>query len=151
MLDRNWDEIEVALVCQELRLKLGKFDRIWDRSWVFDSNWDRMFGIPTGSWSTLLRYYAYIYVKGMRKRFPLTNKIPFTVWGFHLQFADSTHSVRIPLTVAVSATAQFNNIHVSLFVCGFHNWSGIRKYGCGFHKFAYFWSNFERYSVVGIC
>ena len=30
------------------------------------------------------------------------------------------------------------------------NCSGFRKHGCGFRKFAYFWSNFERYSVLGI-
>ena len=37
-----------------------------------------------------------------------------------LAFADSTQSLRIPPTVAGSATAQFNYIHVLLFVCGFH-------------------------------
>ena len=31
------------------------------------------------------------------------------------------------------------------------NCSGFRKYICGFRKFAYFWSNFERYNVLGIC
>ena len=31
------------------------------------------------------------------------------------------------------------------------NCYGFRKYGCGFRKFAYFWSNIERYSVLGIC
>ena len=30
------------------------------------------------------------------------------------------------------------------------NCSGFRKYGCGFRKFAYFGSNFERYSVLDI-
>ena len=34
---------------------------------------------------------------------------PQTKCGFHLQFADSTYNLRIPLTVADSATAQFNN------------------------------------------
>ena len=29
--------------------------------------------------------------------------------------------------------------------------SGFRKYGCGFHKIAYFWSRFNRYSVLGNC
>ena len=31
------------------------------------------------------------------------------------------------------------------------NCSGFLKYGCGFRKTAYFWSNFEQYSVLGIC
>ena len=31
------------------------------------------------------------------------------------------------------------------------NCSGFRKYGCGFRKIAYFWSDLERYSVLGIC
>ena len=34
---------------------------------------------------------------------------PQTKCGFHLQFADSTYNLRIPLTVADSATAQFND------------------------------------------
>ena len=37
---------------------------------------------------------------------------PRTVCGFHLQFADSTYSLRISLTVADSATAQFNYAYV---------------------------------------
>ena len=37
-----------------------------------------------------------------------------------------------------------------LFV-GSKNCSGFRKYGCGFCKIAYFRSDFERYSVLGIC
>ena len=47
-------------------------------------------------------------------------RIPLRICGFHLQFADSTYSSRIPLTVADSATAQLNYTHVLLFVCGFH-------------------------------
>ena len=31
------------------------------------------------------------------------------------------------------------------------NCSGFRHYCCGFSKIAYFWSDFERYSVLGIC
>ena len=31
------------------------------------------------------------------------------------------------------------------------NCSGFRKYSCGFRKFAYFLSNFERYNDLGIC
>ena len=53
--------------------------------------------------------------------------IPLTVCGFHLQFADSTYSVRIPRTVADSATAQFSYTRVSLFVCGFHKLFWIPK------------------------
>ena len=34
---------------------------------------------------------------------------PLTKCGFHIQFADSTYNLRIPLTVADSATAQFND------------------------------------------
>ena len=30
------------------------------------------------------------------------------------------------------------------------NCSGFRKYGCGFRKFAYFWSSFERYTLKGV-
>ena len=52
IVDKNLDELEVAYVCQELRSKLGMFDRIWDRSSVFDRKWDWMFCIPTGNWST---------------------------------------------------------------------------------------------------
>ena len=40
--------------------------------------------------------------------------------GFHLHFADSTYILRIPLTVADSATALFNDTNVLSFVCGFH-------------------------------
>ena len=65
--------------------------------------------------------------------------------GFHLQFADSIYNLGIPLTVADSATAQLNYTHVFLFVCGF------RIFVRGFRIFAYFCSNFERYSVLGIC
>ena len=47
-------------------------------------------------------------------------RIPPTICGFHLQFADSTYNGRIPLTVADSATAQFNDTNGLSFVCGFH-------------------------------
>ena len=33
---------------------------------------------------------------------------------------ESANKMRIPLTVADSATAQFNNTNVLSFVCGFH-------------------------------
>ena len=29
--------------------------------------------------------------------------------------------------------------------------SGFRKYGCGFLNFTYFWRDFERFNVIGIC
>ena len=35
-----------------------------------------------------------------------------TKCGFHLQFANSTYSLRIPLTVADSSTAQLNDTNV---------------------------------------
>ena len=35
-------------------------------------------------------------------------RVPLTIYGFHLQFAESTCNLRIPLVVADSATAQFN-------------------------------------------
>ena len=77
---------------------------------------------------------------------------PQTKCGFHLQFADSTYDLRIPLTVADSATAQFNDtiFFYHLFVDS-TNCSGFRKYSCGFRKLAYFPSNFERYNDLGIC
>ena len=46
---------------------------------------------------------------------------PQTKCGFYLQFSDSTYNLRIPLTVADSATAQFNDTNVLSFVCGLHN------------------------------
>ena len=45
---------------------------------------------------------------------------PQTKCGLHLQFADCTYSLRIPLTVADSATTQFNDTNVLTFGCGFH-------------------------------
>ena len=44
---------------------------------------------------------------------------PQTKCGLHLQFGDYTYNLRIPLTVADSATAQFNDTNVLSFVCGF--------------------------------
>ena len=76
-------------------------------------------------------------------------RFPLTICGFHLQFADSTCSLRTPLTIADSATAQFNDTNNLLFVCGFHKLFWIPQ--CIFRKFAYFWSNFERYNDLSIC
>ena len=42
---------------------------------------------------------------------------PQTKCGFQLQFADSTYSLRISLTVADSVTDQFNDTNVLSFVC----------------------------------
>ena len=55
--------------------------------------------------------------------------------GIHLEFADSTCSLRVPLTVADSATAQFNDTNVLSFVCGFHKLfcvPQIQNTVCGF-------------------
>ena len=41
------------------------------------------------------RYYTYIYVNGIRKQkvdSTYNLRVPFTICGFHLQFADSTYS-----------------------------------------------------------
>ena len=72
-------------------------------------------------------------------------RISLTIYGIHLQFADSTYILRIPLTVAESSTTQFNDTDVLSFVCGF------LKYSCKFHKFAYLWSDFKRYNDLGTC
>ena len=65
-------------------------------------------------------------------------RIPLTNCGFLLQ-------LRIPQQLNVT-------IHISyyLFVV-FTKCSGFRKLNCGFLKFAYFWSDFERYNVLSIC
>ena len=44
---------------------------------------------------------------------------PQTKCGFNLQFADSFYNLRIPLTVADSGTAQFNDTNVLSFTYGF--------------------------------
>ena len=85
--------------------------------------------------------YIYIYI---------CDGNPQTKYGFLLQFSDSTYNLHIPLAFADSATAQFNNAHFCLFVCS-KNCSGFRKYICGFRKFVCFSSDFEQYSVLGIC
>ena len=52
----------------------------------------------------------------IRKRNPRTKKwILLTIFGFHLQFADSTYSLQIPHTIAGYATIQFNYTHI--FIC----------------------------------
>ena len=76
---------------------------------------------------------------------------PQTKCGFHLQFADSTYNLRIPLTVADSATAQFNDTNVLSLFMDSTNCSGFLKYNCGLSKFTYFSSDFERYNDLAIC
>ena len=76
-------------------------------------------------------------------------RILLTIRRFHLQFADSTYSLRIPLTVADSAEAQFN--YMSCYMCvDSTNCYRFQKYACGFRKFVYFRSDFERYGVLGM-
>ena len=53
--------------------------------------------------------------------------IPLTICRFHLEFAESTYKLRIPLTVADSALAQFNDTNVLSFFCGFHKLFRIRQ------------------------
>ena len=85
-------------------------------------------------------------------------RIPLTIWGFHLQFADSTYNLRIQLTICgfhlQLRIPQQLNLTIQMFCYLFvdsTNRSGFHKYCCGFRKFAYFWSNFERYNDLGIC
>ena len=74
-----------------------------------------------------------------------------TKCGFHLQFADSTNTLRIPLIVADSATAQFNYTHVLLFVCGLQKLFWIPQTRLRIPQIRLFWSDFERNSVLSIC
>ena len=76
---------------------------------------------------------------------------PPTNCGIHLQFADSTYNLRIPLTVADSATAQFNNSNVFLFVYEFHKLFWIPQIQLRFPQLRLLLSNFERYNHLGIC
>ena len=83
----------------------------------------------------------YIYLNGIRK-----------------QNADSTNNLRVPLTrcgfcLQLRNPQQLNlNTQLSyyLFVDS-TNCLELSNYGCGFCKIAYFWCNFERYSVLGNC
>ena len=78
-------------------------------------------------------------------------RIPFTIWGFHLQFADSTYKLRIPRTVADSATAQFNDTNVLSFVFGFPKLFWIPQILLRFPRIRLFRSNFDRYKYLCIC
>ena len=90
----------------------------------------------------ILNATTYIHIcNGIRKQnvdSAYNLRISLIICGYHLQFADFTYNLRMPLKVADSATAQFNDTNVLLFVCGFH-------------KIAYFWSDFEQNSVISIC
>ena len=72
----------------------------------------------------------------IRKRNPQTKR------GFHLQFADSTYNLQIPLIVADSATAQFNYTQAFLFSCGFHKLFWIPEKRLRIPQFRLFWSDF---------
>ena len=76
-------------------------------------------------------------------------RILLTICGFHLQFADSIYCLRIPLIVKNSATAQFNNTHVLLFASGIHKLFWIPQIRLRIPQIRLFWSDFERYSVLG--
>ena len=85
-------------------------------------------------------------------------RIPLTICGSHLQFADSTYNLRISFLICGFQSQlripQQLNLTLQMFYHLFvdsTNCSGFHKYCCGFRKFAYFWSNFERYDDLGIC
>ena len=64
--------------------------------------------------------------------------------GFHLQFADSTCSLRVPhFTVADSATAQFTRYKCRIsFVCAFHKlFCNSAIHSCRCLKIACFWAH----------
>ena len=72
----------------------------------------------------------------------------YTKYGFHLNFADSTYNLLIPLTVCdfrlqLRIPQQLIlNIHMSQYLyVESTDWSGFRKHGCGFRRFSYFWSD----------
>ena len=74
------------------------------------------------------------------------------------QNADSTYNLRIPLTICGSSLQlripqQLNVfIHMSYyFYVDSTKCSGFCEYNYGFHKFAYFWIDFERYNILSIC
>ena len=71
--------------------------------------------------------------------------------SFHSQFADSKYILRIPPTVADSPTSQFNSINVSLFVFGFRKLFCISQICLRIPQIRLFWSDFERYSILGVC
>ena len=50
-----------------------------------------------------------------------------------------------------SATAEFNDTNVLSFVCGFHKLLWIPQIQLRIPQIRLFWSDFERYNVLGIC
>ena len=65
-------------------------------------------------------------------------RILLTICGFHIQLRNPQQ---------LNLTKQFTYyLFVDSTSC-----SGFRKYGCSFRKIAYFWSDFERFSLLGIC
>ena len=72
-------------------------------------------------------------------------RIPLTICGFHLQFADSTCSLRIPLTIADSTTDQFNDSNVLSFAGGFHKLFWIPQIQLRIPQFRQF---LERFSAI---
>ena len=130
----------------------------WDRCWVYSSRFEIEVGCLTGIEIKKLAfqliavikiysfksYYTYLYLNGIRKQM----RIPLTVCRFHLQFADSTCSLRIRLQLR--DPQQLNSTwHMSRYLCvASTNCSGFRIYDCGFRKIAHFFlSDFERYIV----
>ena len=76
---------------------------------------------------------------------------PQTKCGSQLQFADSTYNLRIPLTVADSATTQFNYRNVLSVGCGFHKLFWIPQIQLRIPQIRLLSSDFERYNDLGIC
>ena len=70
-------------------------------------------------------------------------RIPLTVCGFHLQFADSAYNYGFR-----NSSIQ---LYTCLIICGFHELFWIPQIRLRIPQICLFWSNFERYSVLGIC
>ena len=71
--------------------------------------------------------------------------------GTRKQNADSTYSLRIPLTVADYATAHFNDTNVLSFVCGLHKLFWIPQILLQIPQIRLFLERFERDNDLGIC
>ena len=72
-------------------------------------------------------------------------RIPHTICGFRLQFADSTDSCGF--------RDSLNLLNTCIIICSWipQTCSGFQKIICGFRKVICFWSNFEQFSVLAIC
>ena len=82
--------------------------------------------------------------------------IPQNVSGIRKYKWNAQTKMRIPLTVCgiclqLRIPQQLNVFMSHCLFVDSTNCSGFRKYSCGFRKFAYFRSNFERYNASGIC